>query len=190
MFSQQDFVALSGLYVQMGWFADVDFPSGRRRLHTGMGPVEIGGYEWEGISDPFGGQLVGLGAIEEPYFGQAPVVDVVFSGANKAFFKSIWDDRRALEGCSCDLYFATFDAETGEQIITFRQMMSGRLTGLRLLINGPVIRAVSLKIASEFEGLNYPAVGSMWSPVGQAKRHPGDTGLDYINADIVEVYKR
>lgn len=189
MFTEQDFEALSALYVQMAWFAHVDLPSGERRLHTGMGPIEIGGHEWEGISDPFGGQLVSLGAVEEVYFGQAPAVDVVMSGANRAFLKSIWDDRHAIEGCACDLYFATFDAESGEQIVLFRKMMTGRLTGLRVLLSGPVVRAISLKIASRFEGLNFPAIGAMWSPVGQRQRHAGDLGLDYINADIVEVYK-
>ncbi|RIK83558.1 MAG: transcriptional regulator [Hyphomicrobiales bacterium] len=188
-FSQQDFEALSGLYIQPAWFAHVDFPSGERRLHTGMGPVEIGGHEWEGVSDPFGGQLVGLGAVEEPYFGQAPAVDVVMSGANREFLKSVWDDRHAIEGCSCDLYFATFDAETGEPVVMFRRMMQGRLTAPRVVINGPVVRAISLKIVGEFEGLNFPTMGSMWSPTGQRQRHSGDKGLDYINADVVEVYK-
>lgn len=188
-FSQQDFVALSALYVQPAWFAHVDFPSGARRLHTGMGPVEIGGHEWEGISDPFGGQLVGLGAVEESYFGQAPAIDVVMSGANREFLKSIWDDRHAIEGCVCDLYFATFDAETGEPVVMFRRMMQGRLTAPRVVINGPVVRAISLKIVGEFEGLNFPSMGSMWSPTGQRQRYPGDKGLDYINADVVEVYK-
>jgi hypothetical protein len=32
-------------------------------------------------------------------------------------------------------------------------------------------------------------MGSMWSPTGQRQRYPGDKGLDYISADIVEVYK-
>jgi hypothetical protein len=71
----------------------------------------------------------------------------------------------------------------------FRRMMQGRLTAPRLVINGPVVRAISLKIIGEFEGLNFPTMGSMWSPTGQRQRYPGDKGLDYISADIVEVYK-
>lgn len=188
-FGTDDLQALSGLYVQIAWFAHVDFPSGERRLHAGMGPKFAGGYEWEGVSDPFGGQLVGLGDVEELYFGQAPAVDVVMSGANRSFLKSIWADRHGIEGAACDLYFATFDAETGEEIVEFRKMMDGRLSGMRVMLSGPVVRVVTLKIVSRFEGLNFPATGAMWSPTGQRQRHPGDKGLDYINADIVEVYK-
>ena len=181
---------LSGLHVQRAWFADVDLPTGRRRLHTGMGPMEIGGHYWEGVSDPFGGQLVGVGSIEEPRFGQAPAIDVVLSGANRTFLKSFWNDRHAVEGSRCDMYFATFDAETGEAIVPLTKMFPGKLTALRFNFVGIAIRSISLKVVSVFEGLNFPATGSMWSPAGQRARFPGDKGLDFMNADVVEEFKK
>jgi hypothetical protein len=54
---------------------------------------------------------------------------------------------------------------------------------------GAAIRFIQLKIASVFEGLNFPAVDSAWSPSGQRARYPGDKGMDYINAKIIEFYK-
>ncbi|WP_157014900.1 transcriptional regulator [Mesorhizobium xinjiangense] len=185
-----DLDALSGLHIQRAWFAAVDFPSGLRRLHTGLGPKEIGGFTWEGISDPFGGQLVSVGSIEEPDFGQAPKVDVVMSGANKAFLKSMWDDRHAVEGAACDLYFAIFDAETGEALSGLEHMFPGKITAPKFAFTGATIRAIQLSIVSEWEGLNFPATGAMWSPAGQRARYPGDAGLDYINVPATEFYRK
>lgn len=189
-FTADDLDALSGPHIQRAWFAEVDLPSGLRRLHTGLGPKEIGGHEWEGVSDPFGGQLVSVGSIEEPRFGQAPAVDVVISGANRAFLKTMWDDRHAVEGAACDLYFATFDAETGAEIIGLTKLYPGKITSPKFAFVGANVRAIQIRIVSIWEGLNFPAARSQWSPAGQRQRYPGDKGLDYINAPIVEDYKK
>lgn len=187
--AEETLAALSGPHVQRAWFGEVDLPSGLRRLHTGMGPKTIGGHEWQGVSDPFGGQLVGVGAIEEPEFGQAPAIEIVMSGANKAFLKSMWDDRHAIEGAACDMSFATFDAETQEEVLPLELMFSGRLTAPRFSFIGASIRAIGMKVVSAFEGLNFPATRSAWSPSGQRERFPGDKGLDTINLEVVEEYK-
>ncbi|MDI1261731.1 MAG: transcriptional regulator [bacterium] len=189
LFSAADQTALSGLHVQRVMLAHVSFPSGERRLHTGMGPLEMGGETWEGVSDPFGGQLVGLTGMEEPRFGRAVAIDAVFSGANKTFLKSIWDDRHSIEGVPCDLYFAVIDAETGDVLIPMKQLMAGKLSAPRFSFVGSSIRAFTIKIVSIWEGLNFAVTGSMWSPAGQRARYPGDRGLDLINAEIIEIYK-
>lgn len=189
LFSADDLDKLSALHVQRVWLAEVAFPSGTRRLHTGMGPLTIGGYEWQGISDPFGGQLVGLTGVEEPRFGQAVAADAVFSGANKAFLKAIWDDRHAIEGVACDIYFAVIDAETGEVLIEPKLLYPGKLTAPRFQFIGSSIRAMAMRIVSIWEGLNFAVSGSRWSPAGQRQRYPGDKGLDEINQDIIEDYK-
>lgn len=186
MFTQQDFEALSGLYVQPAWFARVDFPSGTRWLHTGMGPVEIGDHEWEGISDPFGGQLVGLGAVEELYFGQAPAVDVVMSGANREFLKSVWDDRHVIEGCACDLYFATFDAETGEPVVMFRRMMQGRLTAPRMVINNTSSQYSRVEVDMLVSGISTDGMFAL-----QWAQNTSDAGVARLwvvsTMDVIEV---
>lgn len=189
MFTEDDLDKLSGPHIQRAWFAEVDLPSGLRRLHTGMGTQTIGGHEWEGVSDPFGGQLVGVGSIEEPRFGQAPAIDIIMSGANRAFLKSMWDDRHAVEGARCDMHFAVFDAETADVVIPLVKMFPGKLTAPRFNFVGAAIRSISKKVVSIFEGLNFPTSGSMWSPSAQRARFPSDMGLDFMNADIVEEYK-
>ena len=189
-FTDDDLDLLSGLHVQRAWFAAVALPSGLRRLHTGLGPKTIGGQTWDGISAPFGGQLVSVGSIEEPEFGMAPKVDVVMSGANRAFLKTMWDDRHAIEGAACDLYFATFDAETGDVLIGLKHLFPGKISAPKFDITGANIRAIQLTIVSEWEGLNFSDTSAMWSPAGQRARYPGDKGLDFINVDAIEFYKK
>jgi hypothetical protein len=189
LFSTDEMAALSGPHVQRVMLAHVSFPSGERRLHTGMGPLVMGGYTWEGVSDPFGGQLVGLTGLEEPRFGRAVAVDAVFSGANKTFLKSIWDDRHSIEGVSCDLYFAVVDAETGDVLIPMKRLLRGKLSAARFQFVRSSIRAFTNKIVSIWEGLNFAVTGAMWSPAGQRARYPGDKGMDLVNAEMVEIYK-
>lgn len=188
-FTESDLDALAGLHVQRTWLAHVIFPSGERRLHTGMGPFVMGGETWEGVSDPFGGQLVALDGVEEPRFGAAVAVNAVFSGANRTFLKSIWDDRAAIEGVQTDLYFATVDAETGAVLIPMKKLMPGKLTSPRFSFIGSSIRAMAMKIVSVWEGLNFAVSGSMWNPAGQRQRYPGDMGMDFVNSELVEIYK-
>lgn len=189
IFSEDDLAHLAAPHVRRAWFAHLVFPKGERRLHTGMGPVTIGGHTWEGLSDPFGGQLVGIGTVEEPEFGSAAYVDVMMSGANRTFLRSIWADRAAVEGLPCDLYFAVFDAETGAVLIDLKLLFPGRLSGLRFAFGRNTIRSIQLKVVSPFEGLNFSETQAMWSPAGQRRRHPGDKGLDQINADIITEFK-
>lgn len=189
IFSAADLDALSAPHVSQAWFADVQFPEGRRRLCTSMTPVTIGGYTWEGVSDPFGGQMVSLTGMEEPAFGQAVAVDIMFSGANRDFLKGCWDSRQTIEGTQCDLYYATFDGETGEVLIDLKKLFPGKLTAPRFVITGSHIRAVSYRIVSPGEGLNFPETDSNWSTAGQRARHPGDKGLDEINNDIIEEFR-
>ena len=188
-FSSADLDALSGPHVQRAWFVEVALPSGTRNYHTGMGKVTIGGKTWDGVSDPFGGALVSVSGVEEPRFGQAVAIDVVFSGALKAFLKSIWDDKASIEGAQADVYFAVIDSETGDVLIDLKKVFPGKLTAPGILISGSAIRAVNIKIISTWEGLNFPKTGAMWSPAGQRERFAGDKGLDFINSDIIEEFK-
>lgn len=187
LFSAADQQALAGLHVHRAWFADVQFASGRRRYHTGIGAVTIGGFTWHGVNAPFGGQLVSVAEVEEPRFGSAPAVAIVFSGADKTFLREVWSTD--LEGTPCDLYFAVFDAETGRVIIDLRKLFEGKLTAPAIQVQGLAVRRVEVKVVSFEEGLNYPATRTAWSPAGQRSRYPTDEGMDFIGADIIVDFK-
>lgn len=189
LFSSDDLAKLSAPHVCRQFFADVEFadPIGRRRLHTGTGPITIGGQTWYGTSDPFGGQLVGLAGVQEARFGQAPAITAVFSGASLTWFKAIWDED--IEGTACTIYFAVFDQETGEVLIDLKRVFDGRLSSPAFEMVGLGIRAATIKVISKDEGIQYPATRYDWSPAGQRSRYPADEGLDLIGSDLIEYYK-
>lgn len=185
LYSEADLDALSLLHSGTGIFARIDLPSGESLLHTGMGRKVIGGETWEGVTNPFGGALVEIGEIEEPEFGQAPAINVMIAGNNRAFLKSMWDDRFSIEGATCDLYSYDQNAETGEVLIGLKRFFPGKLTALRFNIVGANVRTIHVRIVSVFEGLNFPSVDADWSPSGQRRRYAGDKGLDEMGQNII-----
>lgn len=187
LFSSDDLAALSGPHVQRAFFFDVIWPTERRRYHTGTGPVEIGGFTWQGVNDPFGAALVSLGEVEEPRFGTAPAISILFSGANKDFLREVWTTD--LEGVACDPYFAAFNAESGAVVVGLRKLFEGKVTAPMIECEGLAVRAVSVRIVDIEEGLNYPVTQTQWSPAGHRSRYPGSKGMDYVGSKIIVDFK-
>lgn len=185
--SAADLVALEAPHVARATFVDVQLASGRRRFHSGVGTVTIGGHEWEGVNDPFGGQLVSIGQIVEPRLGEAPSIDVVFSGANREWFRQLATE--TIEGTPCDVYWAMFDGETGEVILDLRLLFRGRLSAPTLSRVGLALRDVSVTIESVYVGLQYPVPEMEWTTASQRRRYPGDRGLDWLGSDLIEVWR-
>lgn len=182
-----DLDALEAPHVARAMFADVQLPSGRRRFHTGVGPITLGGHLWEGVSDPEGGQWVAVGQLQEPRLGEAPAVDVIFSGASKTWLRDVWND--TVEGASCDLYWAMVDQETGAVILDLRLLFEGRLSAPRFEMVGANVRTIAVTIESVYSSLQYPTPEMEWTTASQRRRYPGDKGLDWLGSDLVEVYR-
>ncbi|MCF3933305.1 transcriptional regulator [Acuticoccus sp. M5D2P5] len=182
LFGAADEAALDAMHVCRAWFADIVLPTGRRRLWTGDGPITIGGATWEGVTDPFGGQLVSLTDVEEVRFGQAPAAAAVISGANREWLRTVWDGA-GIVGVPCDLLFAVFDQETGAALTDLKLMVQGKITGVHFEMgDGLSTRAIVVRIGSWEEALNFAAMATDWSPDGQRSRVAGDRGLDYVGA--------
>ncbi|MGH6861118.1 MAG: transcriptional regulator [Phyllobacterium sp.] len=188
IFSEADKEKLRRPHVARAWFLELDLPSGLARLHNGTGRVNIGGYEWRGVTDPIGGQLVAMDNVEEPRFGQAVAVNITLSGANRAFFKSVHTTSKQIEGRRADLYFAVFDAETGEVIIGLKKLFPGKLTSPSLKWSGVGSRDVSITIESIWSSQNFP-FGGKWNGADQRRRYPGDKGLDFVGVKVSENWK-
>lgn len=182
--------ALSGPHVRRAWFAYIELPTGARRFHTGLNPVNIGGFEWEPVNDPFGGQLVGLNSIMKPKFGTASYIDIIISGANRDYLKAVWDMRHEIEGVKAEFSFATFDGETNDVIIPLTKMATMQLTSPSQVREGTTIRALRMRAVSVFESLQFAEPFSQWSPAGQRARYPGDKGLDTTGSEIVTNFKQ
>lgn len=187
-FSQADMDRLAGPHVMRAWFLVVDLPAGMTYLHNGAGRKTIAGQEYRGVTDPAGGQLVGIESVEDPRFGQAAAVSIALSGANKAFLQSVHSTAAAIEGRAATLYWATFDGETEEIIGGLVKMFPGFMTSPKISWQGIGMRAVTIVLVSEWEGQNFP-FGGRWTESDQQRRYPGDRGLQYVGVEVQEIWK-
>jgi hypothetical protein len=187
LFSSTDMDKLSAPHIARAWFAELNLPSGFQRVHNGVGRVTVGGYEWRGVSDPVSGALVSIEAVEDPRFGQAAAVNIVLSGVNATFWKSVKQDARDLEGRSANLYWGAFDQETGENIM-FKKLLPGKMSAPSLHRQGIGVRFVGLTIESFWQAQNYP-FGGRWNGADQRRRYPGDKGLDLVGVEVAEQWQ-
>ncbi|WP_411033845.1 transcriptional regulator [Shinella sp. BYT-45] len=188
-FSEAELEFLRRPHIARAWFADIDLPSGRWRLHNGVGRKTVGGQEWRGVSDPGGGQLVSIGAVEDPRFGQAAKIDIVLAGVNVAFLRSVKDQGRQIEGRLADVYWCAFDQETQEVWPSgLKTMFPGFLSSPKISWSGIGSRTVLLTIESLWHSQNYP-FGGKWTPADQRARFPGDKGLDYVGVKVQEIIR-
>lgn len=187
IFSPADLYRLSAPHVARAWFAEIDLPSGVRRLHNGVGDISAGGRSWTGITDPIGGQLVSVDQVEEPRFGQAPAVVVMIGGITVDFWREIKQTAREMEGRRCDMYWAEFDAETGEIGIALKKLFPGRITAPSLHKAGPAIRSASFTVESMWQSQNYP-FGGRWNASDQQRRYPEDLGGQFIGVKVQEIF--
>lgn len=185
IFSADDLALLSGPHVSRAWFGEFDLPSGYQRLHSGVGRVTAGGFEWRGVSDPIGGQMVGVSQIEDPRFGQAAKVDITIGGVNVDFYKSVKQDARDIEGRAAKIWFGMFDPET-EGLIMFKPVFPrGYMSAPTLTRQGIGVRQIGLTIEGIWQAQNYP-FGGKWTAADQRRRYPGDKGLDLVGVKVTE----
>jgi hypothetical protein len=189
LFSEADRSFLRRPHISRVWFAELDLPSGLARLHSGAGRVTVGGYEWRGITDPGGQQLVSIGSVEEPRFGVAAKLDIVISGVNIPFLRSVKDTARELEGRSANVYWCAFDQETAEPWSSgMKKLWPGKLSSPIMRWAGSGVRTVSFAIEGPWQSQSYP-FGGKWNPADQRRRYPGDKGLDFVGVKVQELIK-
>ncbi|MFC6487372.1 transcriptional regulator [Nitratireductor sp. GCM10026969] len=187
LFPEADRQYLSGPHVARLWFAELDLPSGLRRLHNGVGRITVGGHEWTGITNPGGLHLVQLEEVEEPRFGQAPSVGLTLGGITKDAWKEIKTMAREIEGARCDLFWAAFNPEYAEVEISLKKMFPGKLSSPALHRQGIGVRFATFTVESLWQSQNYP-FGGRWNASDQERRYPGDKGGQFIGVKVVEIF--
>ncbi len=186
LFTQTEIALLRAPHVAQAWFVQLDLPSGASRLHNGVGTINIGGFDWRGISDPIAGVLVGISGLEEPTIGSAAAVNLTLSGASRAFFQSVDRDARRIEGRYAAVYFAVFNGETQAPISSLVPLFfHGRMSSPKIRAEGIGLRTVSLTIEGPWAGLGF-RTGRKWNGAGQRAAYPGDAGMDYVGQKVNE----
>ncbi|WP_027488464.1 hypothetical protein [Allorhizobium undicola] len=189
-FTETDVEFLRRPHVAKLWLFEIELTdSSIWRVHGGAGRVTLGGYEWQGVSDPLGRQLVQVGTVTDPRFGQAAKVDIVLSGANADFVKSVKASARDMEGRACNAYFTLIDQETFEMWPGgLKKLFPGYVSAPKIYRQGVGTRTVSITVESLWHSQNFP-FGGYWTYSSQLRRYPGDKGLQYAGVDIQEIIK-
>lgn len=189
IFTAAEIEALAQPHVARAWFVMLDLPSGVARLHSGVGRVTVGGFEWRGVTDPIGGRLVSIAGVEEPAFGQAAAVTITLTGADRSFLQSVHATRRQIEGRPANIYWCAFDGETQTPLMALKGLFTrGRMSSPSLQWSGVGVRTVSLTIENIWAAQNF-APGRKWNPADQQRRYPGDKGLDYVGQKVSENWR-
>lgn len=189
LFSEADRLFLRRPHIARAWFAELMLPSGTWRLHNGVGRKTVGGFEWFGVSDPAGRQIVSISAVQDPRFGQAAKVDIVLSGVSADFIRSVKDEARQIEGALANIYWCAFDQETQEVWSGgLKPLFPGYLSSPRRTSQGIGVRTVSFTVESLWQSQNYP-FGGRWTPADQERRYPGDKGLQFVGVKVNEIIK-
>lgn len=187
LFNTDEEAKLGGPHIARIWLAELDLPSGISRLHNGVGTITANGYQWRGVTDPIGGTLVGIDAVEDPRFGQAAAVNIALAGITTELWKSVKALGRAIEGRPANLYWAMFDPETADVGI-FKQMLPGRMSAPALHREGIGRRLMTLVIESFWQAKNFP-FGGRWNFADQLRRFVGDLGGQFIGQKASETWR-
>jgi hypothetical protein len=189
IFNAAELDVLAAPHVARAWFAMLDLPSGLARLHSGVGTVTVGGFDWRGVTDPIGGRLVSLSGVEEPAFGQAAAVSITLTGADKEFLQSVHATRRQVEGRPANIYWCAFDGETQKPLLALKGLFTrGRMSAPSIQSSGIGVRTISLTVENIWASQNF-APGRKWNPADQQRLYPGDKGLDYVGQKVSEDWR-
>lgn len=188
VFTSDQIAAFRRPHVNRAWFVTLFLASETIRMHSGVGRVTVGGFEWIGVANPVGKRLVSLGSIEEPRFGTAAAIGITISGVDISWFQSVKSIARDMEGRSAKVEFAMFDAETQEVIGSLVPVFPSGYISSPSLQRSNGIRTVTLTIESVFNTRNYAPTGK-WNNTGQQQRYPGDKFFNLITAKVQEIWK-
>lgn len=176
-------------HVARNLYFEVEYPDGWRYYHTAWGSEEHNGKIWHGVNDPAGSAVVAISDIPQEEYGQAPYCVITIAAATRGFIREYYMNRDAFEGAGINIYDRVVDQETQYENLPLDRIFSGHLTAGEIQRTSNKHRSLTVKAVSRFEGLRFPSTLYEWSPAGARKRNAGDKGQDFINAELIEIWK-
>jgi hypothetical protein len=167
----------AGHSVHAALFVANEFNVGISRNWTGLGVINIAGFDWIGT-----GELVKIGALAFGGDDAAPGLTLALSGVDPAFVAEA-RTMPSVHGLEQRIYLQFFDADTLQPVGAHYELDRRYLDVIGFSIQGPSAASVSLSSESEWTGLNTAAFQD-WSTADQQALFPGDRGLEYI-AELV-----
>lgn len=172
---------LAGRTIGASLLAFMDFKDAPRRWWPGFGPLEAGGYTWQGT-----GELISVGGLDQPIGTVAPKATFQLSGIDASIVTLARQASDRVKDRRVTVYIQFFDAspdDAGVQPWTNLDqpfaVWSGLMDQMTYTADGPANRGINLTAESLWVNRRRPAYG-LWTDRDQNARFPGDRGLEQV----------
>ena len=177
------FRAPSTSYMLLGRF---DFVTGTRYLHEYAGDLVAGGETWVGVSKASGQRLASIGAVEYPMPNVAAKVDIVLTGVDADYVRTLRTEEGEVEGRPAELFLLVLDGNDKPVGDPFPVFPDGTMTAPGFKARRGM-REVSVSIESFWLNKNFPAT-ARWNDANHSGRKPGDRLFQYVGAQVEEIW--
>lgn len=172
MTSEAQQAALEKPVVPIAYFVEFDFKGGTTRLSTLNQTVVWGGYEWVGV-----GAISNISAVNESEAIESSALNFTLNAAEMSWLSLAVGSVEEYRGRSAKMWMCPLDDSfqlVDDPVICWRGVMDAVSVG----IEGEQGN-ITLKCETSAYGLKRKQ-GLRMSAAQQRKRHPTDTGLDYL----------
>lgn len=159
--------------VPIAYFAEFHFLGGVSRFSTFNQPIEWGGHTWVGL-----GSLGSIGAVEESDSLEARPLSFGLNAADPTWLALAAGSVEEYRGRTAKLYMCPLD-EQHRLIDTPELCWRGCMDSVSVGLDGEEGQII-LKCETSAYGLKRTS-GLRMNAAQQKKKHPGDTGFDFLN---------
>lgn len=160
-------------------FAELDFSGGFVRVHSSIGTIAWGGYDWLGV-----GTFGNVSAVEDSAELQRQTVSYTLNGIPTAMMSVVLNED--YQGRSAKLYLGFFDRNTGLLTDTPALIALGKMDVSKVK-QGKTL-TITITAESRVSAWNRPIV-RRYTNAEQQARFTGDKGLEFIDqASRKEIY--
>lgn len=152
-------------------FAELDFPSGFVRVHTIIGTITWGGYDWTGV-----GTLGQVSTVEESAELSRKTITYTLSGIPGSMISIVLGEQ--YQGRTAKLYFGVLSPTTG-QLIATPVLIDRGLMDVSEIEEGETC-SVTITAENRIASWDRPVV-RRYTNADQQARFPGDKGLEFVD---------
>jgi hypothetical protein len=152
-------------------FADLDFPSGHVRVHSGVGTITWGGYDWLGV-----GTFGDISGLTESAELERKTVTYTLRGVPNDLISVVLGEN--YQGRTDRVYIAFFNTTTYQMVADPHLLHSGLMDVTAIKESSTC--TITVTSESRIASWSRPVV-RRYTDAEQQRRFPGDKGLEFIS---------
>lgn len=161
----------------------MDFRETPRRWWLGFGPLNAGGFVWQGT-----GEMIAIDGLEQPIGTVAPKTTFKLTGIDAALVLLARQASGRVKDRRCTVYVQFFDITPDDASVPPWSPLddpfaiwSGTMDRMTYDAQGPALREITLTAESFWTNRRRPAYG-LFTDRDQNARYPGDRGLEQVSS--------